>query len=73
MYSALILLCLSNEPVGIDNCMIMQSNVVYESESDCTEAIIELLNFEMFKYSYSDYRLENLVCYEWLDPSESKA
>ncbi len=72
MYSAMILLCLNNQPIDIDSCMIMQSNIIYESESDCTEAIVELLNYEMFNYSYPDYKLKDLVCYEWLNPSESK-
>lgn len=72
MYSAMVLLCLINETANADNCMIMQSNIIYESELICTEAIVELLNDEMFNYSYPDYNLKNLVCYEWLDPSERK-
>lgn len=72
MYTAMILMCISNEAVNINNCMVMQSNILYESEDSCVVAVAELLNSEMFKYAYGDYKLDNFLCYEWLDPSEIK-
>lgn len=72
MYSAMILLCLINKDVNVDNCLIMQSNIVYESEIECVESIAGLLNDEIFNYSYSYYTMKKFVCYEWLNSNETK-
>jgi len=70
MYSALLLLCLNNTSVEPNNCVIMQSNVLYANEAACADSIANFLNSILF--TYSNYKLTKLECYEWMHPSELK-
>jgi hypothetical protein len=72
MYTAMILVCLSDHIVDINNCLVLSNQYVHKTEVECVNSIADFLNNEMFYVMYNDYNLENFSCYEWFNNSGSK-
>jgi len=67
MYTALLMICLMDQPSSNDNCIILQNDKIYKTERKCMEAAAYLLNSNFFQTVYADYEPRNLECYSWID------
>lgn len=67
MFTAAVMICLSNQPVSYQNCIVLQGPDVYKTETECVEDIANLLNNELFQYAYTNYEFKKYICHQWID------
>lgn len=67
IFTAMVLVCEINMPKNINTCFSMHDQYVHQTEEECMNSIVELLNSDLFKYAYVGYEVEEYVCYPWLD------
>lgn len=66
IFSAMILVCQINMPKNFDTCTVLSDIYQHKTEKECMSSIETLINDQLFQSAYNNYRVEEYVCYPWL-------
>lgn len=65
MLTAMIMICLSGNPVNSANCFVLTNEAIFKSKRECEDAVASLIRDEQFQAVYGGYEPKKYACYDW--------